>query len=173
MSRDSKTVPGGARGAAPVAPHEVAPVVVERRRAPERRRRLLHSLLHGGIWPRRVSGRRAEDRHRPVIDWHGPGLMTSALLVLLMCVADAALTLTLLARGATEANPVMALFVYTDVRTFTILKLALTGVGVLVLVAVARFEVFGVMRVATLLHVVLVGYGALIGYEVWLLHELA
>jgi hypothetical protein len=63
----------------------------------------------------------------------------------------------------------MALWVYDDVRTFTIVKLALTGVGVLALVAIARFRVFGFVRVASLVHAVLVGYTVLIVYQLYLL----
>lgn len=144
----------------------------DRRRSGERRRRFLWSLLYGGLRPRRNGGRRAEDHHRPIVDWHSADLWFSAVSILLLCVADAFLTLTLLRLGAYEANPVMALFVYDDVRTFAIVKLALTGLGVIALVAIARFRVFRVLRVATILHVVLVGYVALVAYEVWLLRHL-
>jgi hypothetical protein len=130
------------------------------------------SLVYGGMFPRRLGGRRAEDHHRPLIDWHGPGLLVSCLLILLLCATDAFLTLLLISGGATEANPVMALFVYDDVRGFTIAKMTLTGLAVLGLVAVARFRVFGLLRVATLAHGVLVGYIVLIGYEVWLLAQI-
>jgi hypothetical protein len=149
-----------------------AGVWVDRRTGADRRRRLWWSLLYGGVWPRRLGGRRYEDHHRPLIDWHGPGLLASCVLILLMCVADAFLTLKLIALGAIEANPVMALWVYDDVRTFTAIKMALTGAGVLALVAIARFRVFRLIRVATLVHAVLVGYGALIAYELWLLDKL-
>lgn len=144
-------------------------VHAERRSGRDRRERLAWSLVYGGLWPRRRAGRRATDHHRPVIDWHGPGLLTSSILILLLCAADAFLTLLLLTHGAYEANPVMALFVYDDVRTFAALKMALTGGGVLALVAVAGFRVFGFMRVGMILHAVLVGYAALIAYECVLL----
>jgi hypothetical protein len=146
----------------------VAPARADRRSGVDRRRRLWWSLLYGGVWPRRVSGRRLEDHHRPLIDWHGPGLLASCVLILLLCCADAFLTLLLISRGAVEANPVMALWVYDDVRTFTVVKLALTGVGVLALVAIARFRVFGFVRVASLVHGILVGYTVLIAYQLYL-----
>jgi hypothetical protein len=147
-------------------------VHADRRSGLDRRERLAWSLVYGGVWPRRRSGRRASDHHRPVIDWHGPGLLTSSILILLLCAADAFLTLLLLTHGAYEANPVMAMFVYDDVRSFAALKMALTGGGVLALVAVARFRVFGFMRVGMILHAVLVGYAALIAYELLLLSKL-
>lgn len=145
----------------------------DRRRSGDRRQRLAFSLLYGGVSPRRRGGRRAADHHRPVIDWHGPGLLTSSILILLLCATDAFLTLLLLTRGAYEANPVMALFVYDDVRSFAALKMALTGGGVIALVAVARFRVFGFLRAATILHAVLAGYCALIAYELRMLAQLS
>lgn len=151
-----------------VAEADLAGGFVERRSGGDRRTRLWFSLVYGGVRPRRFAGRRAED-HRPVIDWHGPGLLTSCLLILLLCAADALLTLLLIAQGAAEANPVMALWVYHDVRAFTIVKMALTGGGILALVAIARFRVFRRVRVASFVHALLVGYVALIGYELWLL----
>ncbi|MCZ8131415.1 MAG: DUF5658 family protein [Steroidobacteraceae bacterium] len=147
--------------------------VPERRRGADRRSRLLRSLFYGGLFPRRLGGRRAADHYRPLVDWHGPGLLTSAILVLLLCAADALFTLKLITLGATEANPVMALFVYDDASRFTIVKMTLTGLGVIALVAIARFRVFGVVRVASLLHAVLGGYVALMGWHFWLLSRLA
>lgn len=162
-----------ARSAASAEPLQLAsPVDViraDRRTGVDRRRRLWRSLLHGGVRPRRLGGRRAEDHHRPLIDWHGPGLLTSCVLILLLCVADAFMTLRLISLGAIEANPVMALWVYDDVRTFTIVKMSLTGLGVLALVAIARFRVFGFIRVASLVHAVLAAYAVLIVYQFWLL----
>jgi hypothetical protein len=147
-----------------------AAYAVERRQGPrDRRGRLLWSVLYGGVRPRRRSGRRLEDQHRPLVDWHGPGLFASSTLVLLLCLADAFLTLQLIVRGAREANPVMALVVDGDARNFAIVKLLLTATGLLTLVALARFRVFRFLRVATLVHVVLAGYVLLVGYELLLL----
>jgi hypothetical protein len=57
-------------------------------------------------------------------------------------------------------------------QLIALLKMGLTGVGVLVLVALARARVFRVMQVATLMHALFVGYVALIGYEWWLLRSI-
>ncbi len=139
----------------------------------DRRERLFRSLVYGGLNPRRRSGRRAGDLHRPIVDWHSPGLFASSMLILVLCVADALLTLTLLAGGAREANPLMALYVYTDAQRFAIVKLSLTGVGVLTLVALARFRVFRVLRGAMLVHAILAGYLVLVVYELLLVQKLA
>lgn len=145
----------------------------DRRRNTERRRQLMFSLVYGGLRPRRRNGRRASDHHRPIIDWHGPGLFASVVLVLVLCVADGLLTLRLLAGGAIEANPVMALWAYGDGHRFAAMKVLSTGAGLLTLVALARFRVFRVLRVATLVHAILVAYLALIGYELLLVDRLS
>jgi Domain of unknown function (DUF5658) len=142
----------------------------ERRVAPtDRRRELVYSLFYGGLRPRRRNGRRASDRHRPIIDWHGPGLLASAVLVLVLCVVDAFLTLWLITDGAIEANPLMAPLIQGDVRSFAITKLGLTGGGVVMLVAIARFRIFRGIRVGTLVHTILFAYFVLICYELALI----
>ena len=104
------------------------------------------------------------------VDWHEPYLLALAVTILLLNVVDAFLTLTLLTSGANEANPLVAFILNSHPRLFALTKMALTGGGVLILVAVARIRLFNVMRVGTLLHAVLAGYLTLIGYEWWLLH---
>jgi hypothetical protein len=73
-------------------------------------------------------------------------------------------------RGAIEANPAMAPLVYGSAALFAITKLALTGVGIVTLVAVARFRLFKIFRAGTLVHVSLLAYLVLIGYELALLN---
>jgi Domain of unknown function (DUF5658) len=141
----------------------------DRRSGPDRRIRFLRSLVYGGLQPRRRSPRRATDGHRPLIDWHGPGLFFSVIAILVLCTVDALLTLVLIGRGAVEVNPLMRPFVPSDPHAFAVVKLTATGLSLLVLVAIARFRVFRVLRVATLVHAALIGYVALVGYEVWLL----
>ena len=143
----------------------------ERRQAGnDRRRTTLRTFLQSGFTPRRRSGRRADEQNL-LVDWHEPYLLVVALTILLLNVADAFLTLTLLTAGAREANPIVAFVLDEYPRLFAVTKMGLTGVGVLVLVAVARARLFNVMRVGSLLHAVLVGYTALIVYEWWLLRS--
>jgi hypothetical protein len=128
----------------------------------------LRSVWQGGLTPRRRSGRRAEEQHLP-IDWHGPYLLFLSVMILLLSVADAFLTLTLLTVGATEANPFLAFILDNHPQLFALTKMVLTGGGVLVLVAVARMRVFKIMRVGMVLQGLFVGYMVLIAYEWWLL----
>jgi hypothetical protein len=141
---------------------------VERRQDGDRRRLTLRSFLRGGITPRRRGGRRAGEHHLP-IDWHEPYLLFLSMMILLLSVADAFLTVTLIMGGAEEANPFLAFVLRDYPQMFAIVKMALTGLGVLVLVAVARSRLFRVLRVGSVLQGLFVAYVALIAYEWWLL----
>jgi hypothetical protein len=138
---------------------------------PDRRRMSLRSFLQGGITPRRRGGRRAGEHHLP-IDWHEPYLLFLSVMILLLSVADAFLTLTLIVAGAEEANPFLAFVLAKYPELFALVKMAFTGAGVLVLVAVARARLFRVLRVGVVLQGIFVAYVALIAYEWWMLHAL-
>lgn len=148
----------------------VADLTLERRCAEDRRYVSLRSFLKGGVSPRRRSGRRAGEQHLP-IDWHEPYLLFLAVTILLLSVADAFLTLTLIMGGATEANPFVAFVLRDYPELFAVVKMGMTGTGVLVLVALARARLFRIMRVGLFLQGVFVAYVALIAYEWWLLHK--
>jgi hypothetical protein len=154
----------------------IAPVACEftrerRTGGGDRRHVSLRSFLQGGITPRRRGGRRAGEHHLP-IDWHEPYLLFVSLMILMLSVADAFLTLTLILAGAHEANPFMAFVLTEHPELFALVKMALTGGGVLVLVAVARARLFRVLRVGVVLQGIFVAYVALIAYEWRLLHAL-
>jgi len=142
---------------------------VERRRFPERRRLTFRTLLRSGVTPRRRNGRRRGDRDG-IVDWHEPDLLFLALTILLLSITDAFFTVTLLANGATEINPLLAYVFQHFPGFFPIFKMTLTGVGVVVLVAMARARVFRIVRVKTILQFILAGYVAVIAYEVWMMN---
>jgi Domain of unknown function (DUF5658) len=151
-----------------VAPGLSAEVYIERRRGVDRRRLTLSSFLRGGVTPRRREGRRAGEHHLP-IDWHEPYLLFLSLTILLLSVADAFLTITLIIAGAQEANPLLAFILRDHPELFAAIKMGLTGTGVLVLVAMARSRLFRLLRVGAILQGIFVCYVALIVYEWWLL----
>jgi hypothetical protein len=140
----------------------------ERRASSERRRPSLWSALYGGMRPRRRELRRALDASQPIVDFHAKHLLGVALAILFLCFADAALTLTLLKVGASELNPIMAKLLSIDVTLFTGAKMALTGTGIVVLVLLSRFRLFGEIRVAQGLYGILAGYLMLVLYELLL-----
>ena len=71
----------------------------------------------------------------------------------------------IIAGGAQEANPVMALLLERMPKMFVIVKMALTGAGIVVLVALARARIFRVIRISNIIHWCMLGYVALIIYE--------
>jgi hypothetical protein len=55
---------------------------------------------------------------------------------------------------------------------FAGVKLVLTGVGIVVLVALAKARVFRVIRISNIIHWCMIGYVALIAYEAWLMTQI-
>lgn len=149
----------------PPAPPEVPS---ERRRSVERRRRGL-ALLWPGLHPtRRKAGRRASDRLYPNIDLHAPRLLVVALSIMTLCCVDALMTVELLGRGAIEANPVMAVLMQAGMGWFSSVKLLLTAIGVVVLVACSSMRLFRRVPGELALYGLLGCYLLLIGYELWI-----
>jgi hypothetical protein len=154
--------------------HETArvaapPPLQERRvRGSDRRALTLRTLLASGFAPRRRAGRRAGDEDL-FVDFHDPRLLVPALAMLLLSITDAFLTVTLMIHGAEEANPLLAFVLNEHPRLFAVVKIALTGFGILLLVALARSRVFKVFRVSLFLYGLVAAYLALVAYEVWLL----
>jgi hypothetical protein len=144
---------------------------VERRNADDRRKRTLHSLIYGSFNPRRRAARRDGAPSLRDLDWHHPQWLAVAILIVLLSCVDAALTLTLISRGAYEVNPLMAPIVDGSALMFTVIKVGLTAGGVVLLTLVARMRAFGKIPVGFILYAILAGYGTLIVYEFRLLEE--
>jgi hypothetical protein len=94
------------------------------------------------------------------------------IVILLLSMADALLTVTLLQHGAREANPFMEPLVTGSGQWFAFWKVGLTTAGVVILVLLSRYRLFGRVRVGALLYVVLALYVALVTYEWSLLHRI-
>jgi Domain of unknown function (DUF5658) len=141
----------------------------DRRSGIERRQMTLAAYWRGALRPRRIAGRRRRDRLYPVVDWHSPRLLALVITILGLCVLDGVLTVTLMSHGAREANPVLALFLPDNLPWFAAVKLALTTVGMVVLVACSRMRLFRAIPGETMLYVVLALYAALVVYELRLL----
>ena len=92
--------------------------------------------------------------------------------ILILSVVDAFLTVTLMSGGAIEANPIMAAVMGHDIGTFAILKIAMTGVCVMLMVFLARYRFMRVVRVEVLLYGVLLTYIFLVGHEMGMLRVL-
>ena len=70
--------------------------------------------------------------------------------------------------GAKEANPVLAFVLDEQPRLFAAVKMGLTGLGVVLLVAMARARLFELVRASVFLKGLVVAYFALVAYEAWL-----
>jgi hypothetical protein len=144
---------------------------IERRVPIERRRSILHALWRGNFVRRRIAPRRGTERHVVVTDWFHPQWLAVGILILLLCGADAVLTLTLIGHGANEINPIMNPLVQGSGHSFAYWKIGLTAMGVVVLTLLARLRYFG-RAVGLVLYGVLGMYCVLVGYELFLLRNI-
>lgn len=146
---------------------------VQKRRATEERRlSILGALWRGSFARRRLGPRRGTDRHPVITDWFQPQWLVTAIAILLLSAVDALFTLELVARGASETNPLMEPLVHGSGHGFALWKFSLTALGVITLTLLAKYRILGGIAVGSLLYVVLCGYLVLTGYELWLLRRL-
>lgn len=139
------------------------------RRVADRRGQPQPFHLHGVIGRRKL-GRRTSDAASLAID-HYPFLQLLCVLTILgLCVLDAINTTQLLGLGARELNPFMDVLIQHDHRWFVLIKVALTGLSLTVLVAYRHTRWFG-LRTHTLLALTLVVYSLLIIYQMGLFPE--
>jgi len=141
----------------------------ERRSNTDRRHYSLTSLWQAIVQPRRMAGRRSADRRFPMLDRFDGGLLALAILLMGLSVLDSVFTLTLLARGGTEANPVMNWLLGHSVWAFSSVKMLLTGMAAIVLVATSNLLMFGRVRARSILAAMVGLYCGLIVYELALL----
>ena len=106
-----------------------------------------------------------------VTDWFHPQWLALTIGILLLCFLDAIFTLTLVSQGAREVNPLMNPLVHGSGHSFAYWKIGLTAMGVMTLTLLARLRFWG-KAVGTVLYVVLLGYLALVGYELFLLRNI-
>lgn len=132
---------------------------------------MFYGLWKGHSFRRRRGGRRHGDAHPAGIDWHSAHWLGAAVLVVLLCLADALLTLTLMKHGAREVNPLMEPLVLGNGRGFAYWKVGLTVIGVVVLVILARARLFGLVPAGVLLYAILALYIVLVAYELRLLAD--
>src|SRR5450631_4866544 len=100
----------------------------ERRDRADRRLRVWWSVCYGSFNPRRRRPpRRLDDSRFHSLDWHSAHLLAVSIGILLLSVADAFMTVRLLAGGAVEVNPFMAAVVYKSAALFAAVKMGMTG----------------------------------------------
>jgi hypothetical protein len=142
---------------------------LERRTASGRRSYTVKTLWQSVRQPRRMNGRRREDRLFPMLDRFDSGVVTLAITLVLLSIVDSMLTLTLIAGGGTEVNPIMNSLLNYSVWAFAGVKMLLTAIPAVVLVAVGNLKLFGRMRARSMLAALVGLYLGLIVYEIGLI----
>ena len=146
-----------------------AQLAIDRRECQERRRFTIKGFLYGCIKCRRRGPRRAENYLLAYTDWYETKLLVLAIALLLLSALDAALTLTLLANGAVEINPLMDFLLRKGVDYFIVIKLMMTASCIIILIAHYRFKLFQRLRVDIMLLGALFIYTGLITHEFYML----
>jgi len=113
--------------------------------------------------------RRDKDQLGYYVDRYEPRLLYVALGIVVLSAMDAVLTLNLLSMGASEVNPFMALLMNVDMGLFALIKMAITVIGVLILVVHVKFRLFKILQTGLVLYGIFPAYVCLVFYELTLL----
>jgi hypothetical protein len=144
----------------------------ERRAQEDRRLHSLRTLTYCFAQPgRRRTARRAGDNY--YLDWYDPRLVFAGVGIMLLSTADASLTLMLMSHGANEVNALMAQMMEISIPLFAVVKMAITGAGVLFLLTHAHFHILKLTTGRQAIYAVLGIYTMLISYELFLLARYA
>jgi hypothetical protein len=127
------------------------------------------TVIFGFLRSRRREHRRSAEDEPVFIDWHHPWLFFLAVGTMLLSCLDAFFTLRLLDRGAIEVNPVMALALSHGTLVFTVSKMLMTGLGILMLVFLSRSRLFNRVRTGLFLTVFFSIYACVVCYQFVLL----
>jgi hypothetical protein len=127
------------------------------------------TVVFGFLRSRRREHRRSAEEAPVFIDWHHPWLFFLAVGIMLLSCLDAFFTLRLLDQGAIEVNPVMALAISHGTLAFTMCKMLMTGIGILMLVFLSRSRLFNSIRTGLFLTIFFSAYACLVCYQFILL----
>ncbi|NND89889.1 MAG: hypothetical protein HKN42_03430 [Granulosicoccus sp.] len=141
----------------------------ERRSSQERRAYSTWTLVQCALSPRRMSGRRKTDRRYAMLDRFDSGMLALAVLLMALSITDSVLTLTLISRGGSEINPFMNALLQHSVWLFAGVKMLLTAIPAIVLVATGNLLLFNRWRARSILAAMVGLYLGLIGYELILI----
>jgi len=135
------------------------------KRSMDRRRLTWRTVLFGFLRSRRLGTRRGDEAEVVFLDWHHPWLFVMAVGTMLLSCADAFMTVQLLRHGMVESNPVMAAILEYGTGPFAATKMAMTGVGILTLVFLAKARFLNRVRTGLFLTVFFSIYSCLVCYE--------
>ena len=135
----------------------------------DRRQPSLRTLLGALHQYRRRHLRRAEDSVNSYTDWYGHWPFAATLTIILLCFADAFLTIVLLNKGAVELNGLMDWLIQKDTHTFAVVKMSMTGAALIVLVMHFNFRIYRYIAVRYLIYALVPLYSLLIFHELTML----
>ncbi len=142
----------------------------ERRRRSDQRRPRLRGLAGTVIHRRRRHLRREADRTEfQYVDHYPPHLGLAVVALMCLCAADALCTLHIVGNGGSELNPVMQVLLDRGPRVFFLVKYVGTAICAAVLVAHSHLRLVRRLPVGAVLGLLLLGYFALVNYELLLL----
>jgi len=143
--------------------------ITEQRSGTERREYSFSTLANCTVAPRRMQGRRRDDRNYAILDRFDAGVVTMTISLVILSIMDSLFTLTILSRGGTEVNPFMNMILQHSVWAFSSVKMLLTAVPAVLLAATGNLLMYGRIRGRTLLAVFVGAYLGLIVYEIMIL----
>jgi hypothetical protein len=144
---------------------EISEAIVDQRMTADRRQFGWRTVFFGFTRSRRHAVRREVDDEILFLDWHHPWLFFLAVGTMIFSCLDAFMTLQLLDRGMYEANPVMAAILSQGTTAFAVSKMVLTGVGIMMLVFMAKARFMNRIRTGLFLTAFFTFYACLICYE--------
>jgi len=146
-----------------------AELMGESRDVADRRAFGWRTVFFGFLRSRRREHRRSSEDEPVFIDWHHPWLFFLGVGTMGLSCLDAFFTLRLLERGAIEFNPFMAMAIDHGTLAFTVSKLFMTAVGILMLVFLSRSRFFDRVRTGLFLTAFFSVYACLVCYQFVLL----
>lgn len=135
----------------------------------DRRQPSLKTLLGSLSRYRRRHLRREDDKLNSYTDWYGHWPFAATLTIILLCFADAFLTIVLLSKGAVELNVLMDWLIQKDTHMFTVVKMSMTGTALIILVLHFNFRIYKFIAVRYLIYALVPLYSLLIFHELTML----
>ena len=152
-------------------PEKIDDRAIEQRNL-DRRKPSLKTLWGALTLHRRRSSQREEDHLNSYTDWYGHWPLAATFTIILLCFADAFLTIVLLSKGAVELNGLMDYLIQKDIQLFTVVKMSVTGVALIILVWHFNFHVYKYIAVRYLIYGLVPLYSLLIFHELNMLEKL-
>ena len=134
-----------------------------------RRQPSLKTVLGSLSHYRRRHLRRDDDKLNSYTDWYGHWPFAATVIIILLCFADAFLTIVLLSKGAVELNGLMDWLIQKDPYIFTVVKMSMTGAALIVLVMHFNFRIYKYVAVRYLIYALVPLYSLLIFHELTML----